>query len=261
MNTSDSSPPTQSRPIARAVGLTKVFGKGEAAVHALAGVDADFHARQFTAIMGPSGSGKSTLMHCLAGLDRPTSGEVELAGQSLTRLSERQLTLLRRTQIGFVFQAFNLVATLTAGENITLPLELAHAKVDREWFDRIVDVLGLGARLGHRPGQLSGGQQQRVAVARAMIAKPSVVFADEPTGNLNSASSRDLLTFLRRSVDKLDQSLVIVTHDVTVAARADRVLFLLDGQVDADMADPGEAAILDRLHSNGVKVAANGEVH
>jgi len=236
-------------PISEARALTKVYGKGEAAVHALVGVDVAFQPQQFTAIMGPSGSGKSTLMHLLAGLDRPTAGTVTLAGQDLTQMSERQLTVLRRTQIGFVFQAYNLVATLTAEENITLPVELARAKVDRAWFDRMVDVLGLADRLRHRPSELSGGQQQRVACARAMAAKPAIVFADEPTGNLDSTSSRDLLQFLRRSVDELGQTLVIVTHDPSAAAYADRVLFLVDGQIAADLAHPGEGVILDTLHA------------
>ncbi|MCL2787680.1 MAG: ABC transporter ATP-binding protein [Micrococcales bacterium] len=234
--------------ISRAAGLTKVYGKGEAAVHALSGIDVAFAPQQFTAIMGPSGSGKSTLMHLLAGLDRPTSGTVTLAGQDLTHMKERQLTGLRRTQIGFIFQAYNLVATLTAEENITLPVELAHGKVDRDWLQRMVAVLGLADRLDHRPGELSGGQQQRVACARAMIARPAIVFADEPTGNLDSAASRDLLTFLRRSVDELGQTLVIVTHDPSAAAYADRVLFLVDGNIAADLAHPTEATILDTLH-------------
>ncbi len=234
-------------PIARAAGLTKVYGKGEAAVHALAGVDVELGEGQFTAIMGPSGSGKSTLMHCMAGLDTPTSGSVWLAGSDLGSMSERALTTMRRTRVGFVFQAFNLVPTLTAEENILLPLHLSRAKADRAWFDQIVEVLGIGARLGHRPSQLSGGQQQRVACARAMITRPAVIFGDEPTGNLDTAASRDLLDFLRHSVDSLGQSLIVVTHDPGTAIFADRVLFLSDGQVVEDLTSPTQSAILGAL--------------
>ncbi|MDR3068984.1 MAG: ABC transporter ATP-binding protein, partial [Cellulomonas sp.] len=186
-------------------------------------------------------------MHCLAGLDTPTSGTVWLAGSDLGSMSERALTAMRRTRVGFVFQAFNLVPTLTAEENILLPLHLARAKPDRAWFDQIVEVLGIGSRLKHRPSQLSGGQQQRVACARAMITRPAVIFGDEPTGNLDTAASRDLLDFLRHSVDSLGQSLVIVTHDPGTAAFADRVLFLSDGQVVEDLTSPTQAAILDAL--------------
>ena len=236
-------------PIARATALTKVYGKGEAAVHALAGVDVEFLAGQFTAIMGPSGSGKSTLMHCLAGLDTPTSGRVWLAGADLGSMSDRALTAMRRTRVGFVFQAFNLVPTLTAEENILLPLQLAHAKVDRAWFDQIVQVLGIGSRLKHRPSQLSGGQQQRVACARAMVTRPVVIFGDEPTGNLDTAAARDLLGFLRHSVDSLGQSLVVVTHDPATAAVSDRVLFLSDGQVVHDLVSPTHATILSALQA------------
>ncbi len=234
-------------PIARATGLTKVYGKGEAAVHALAGVDVELGQGQFTAIMGPSGSGKSTLMHCMAGLDTPTSGTVWLAGSDLGSMSERALTTMRRTRVGFIFQAFNLVPTLTAEENILLPLHLARTKVDRAWFDQIVEVLGIASRLGHRPSQLSGGQQQRVACARAMITRPAVIFGDEPTGNLDTSASRDLLAFLRHSVDDLGQSLVVVTHDPGTAAVADRVLFLKDGRLVEDLTSPTQAAILGAL--------------
>jgi len=242
--------PDGAAPIATTTGLTKVYGKGEAAVHALAGIDLELRAGELTAIMGPSGSGKSTLMHCLAGLDTPTAGTVWLAGQDLGSMSDRALTAMRRTKVGFVFQAFNLVATLTAEENIVLPLQLAHAKVDTEWFDQIVDVLGLASRLKHRPSQLSGGQQQRVACARAMVTKPVVIFGDEPTGNLDTAASRDLLGFLRHSVDELGQSLVVVTHDPGTAAFADRVLFLSDGKVVDDLANPTQATILARLRTD-----------
>ncbi|MCL2423285.1 MAG: ABC transporter ATP-binding protein [Micrococcales bacterium] len=239
--------------VASATGLTKVYGKGEAAVHALAGVDVELGRGQLTAIMGPSGSGKSTLMHCMAGLDTPTSGTVWLAGADLGAMSDRALTAMRRTKVGFVFQAFNLVGTLTAEENILLPLQLAHAKVDKAWFDQIVEVLGIGSRLGHRPSQLSGGQQQRVACARAMVTKPVVIFGDEPTGNLDTASSRDLLRFLRHSVDDLGQSMVIVTHDPGTAAFADRVLFLSDGTVVDDLASPTHAQILARLRNGSTE--------
>jgi putative ABC transport system ATP-binding protein len=227
--------------------LTKVYGKGEAAVHALAGVDVEIHRGQLTAIMGPSGSGKSTLMHCMAGLDRPTSGRVRLDGEDIGAMRERALTAMRRTRIGFIFQAFNLIPTLTAEENITLPLELAHAKVDRVWLAQIVETLGIGSRLKHRPSQLSGGQQQRVACARAMVTKPAIIFGDEPTGNLDTTSTRGVLGFLRHSVDALGQSLVVVTHDPTTAAFADRVLFLEDGKIVNDLANPGEAAVLEAL--------------
>ncbi|MCL2465639.1 MAG: ABC transporter ATP-binding protein [Micrococcales bacterium] len=236
--------------VAKATGLTKIYGKGEAAVHALAGVDVELGRGQLTAIMGPSGSGKSTLMHCLAGLDTPTDGSVWLAGADLGSMSDRALTAMRRTKVGFVFQAFNLVATLTAEENIVLPLQLAHAKVDQGWFDQIVDVLGLASRLKHRPSQLSGGQQQRVACARAMVTKPAVIFGDEPTGNLDTAASRDVLGFLRHSVDELGQSLVVVTHDPGTAVFADRVLFLKDGQVVDDLANPTQAAVLGALQAD-----------
>jgi putative ABC transport system ATP-binding protein len=198
-------------------------------------------------------------MHCLAGLDTPTSGTVWLAGSDLGAMSERALTTMRRTRVGFVFQAFNLVPTLTAEENILLPLALARAKVDQAWFDQIVEVLGIGSRRGHRPSQLSGGQQQRVACARAMITRPAVIFGDEPTGNLDTAASRDLLTFLRHSVDDLGQSLVVVTHDPGTAAFADRVLFLSDGQVVKDLASPTKSAILGALQ-NGTALASAGRV-
>ena len=236
-------------PIAAAARLTKVYGKGEAVVRALDGIDVQIRRGRLTAIMGPSGSGKSTLMHCLAGLDTPTSGTVWLDGADLTAMNERALTVMRRTRVGFVFQAFNLVATLTAKENITLPLELARAKVDQAWFDQIVEVLDIGPRLKHRPSQLSGGQQQRVACARAMIAKPTIIFGDEPTGNLDRTAARSLLTFLRHSVDELGQSMVLVTHDPMTAAFADRVLVLQDGRIVDDLDDPTEAAVLDSLRT------------
>jgi putative ABC transport system ATP-binding protein len=238
---------TAQHPAARAVELRKVFGEGPAAVEALRGITLDFEAGRFTAIMGPSGSGKSTLLHCLAGLDRPTSGKVFVGEVDLTTLDEKRLTLLRRERIGFVFQAYNLVPTLTAGENITLPLDIAGRDVDRAWFDEVVDTVGLRDRLAHRPSELSGGQQQRVAGARALVSQPTIVFADEPTGNLDSRSSAELLEFLRSAVDDHGQTIVMVTHDATAASRADRVVFLGDGLVVDEMRDPTAERILDRL--------------
>ena len=217
--------------IASARDLVKVYGAGTTTVRALDGVDVDLVRGELTAIMGPSGSGKSTLMHCLAGLDRPTSGTVVVDGETVSSMSERKLTALRRTRVGFVFQAYNLVPTLTALENITLPLDIARRRVDRAHLDLVVETLGLADRLGHKPSELSGGQQQRVACARALVARPAVVFADEPTGNLDSTSAAEVLGFLRRSVDDLGQSVVMVTHDPTSAAYAHRVLFLADGRL------------------------------
>jgi putative ABC transport system ATP-binding protein len=233
--------------IASARGLVKVYGNGATAVRALDGVDVDLVRGELTAIMGPSGSGKSTLMHCLAGLDRPTEGTVVVDGTDVGRLSERGLTKLRRSRIGFVFQAYNLVPTLTALENITLPLDIARRPVDREHLELVVATLGLKDRLGHKPSEMSGGQQQRVACARALVARPAVVFADEPTGNLDSSSAAEVLGFLRRSVDDLGQSVVMVTHDPTSAGYAHRVLFLADGQIVDELRDPTHAAVLDVL--------------
>lgn len=245
----------------RARGLTKVYGRGEAAVRALAGVDVDFAGGAFTAIMGPSGSGKSTLMHVLAGLDAATSGAAFLGGTDVTTLGDDALTRLRRDRVGFVFQSFNLLPMFTAEQNILLPLELAGAKADRAWFDTLVATLGLGQRLTHRPAELSGGQQQRVAIARALIAKPEVVFADEPTGNLDSRSGAEVLSFLRRSVRELGRTVIMVTHDPTAAAYADRVVLLADGQIAGDIVDPTPEAVLaglDALRQLEVTDAAAG---
>lgn len=232
---------------ARAEDLTKVYGEGHAAVRALDGVTVAFEAARFTAIMGPSGSGKSTLLHCLAGLDVPTSGRVFLGDVDLTTLSERQLTLLRREKVGFVFQAFNLVPTLNAGENITLPLAIAGRRPDPGWFDLVVETVGLRGRLSHRPSELSGGEQQRVAGARALVSRPEIVFADEPTGNLDSRSGAELLAFLRRAVDEHGQTIVMVTHDPGAASHADRIVFLADGRVVDEMREPTTDRVLDHL--------------
>jgi putative ABC transport system ATP-binding protein len=233
---------------ARAVDVWKVYGTDEATrVDALAGVTLDLQRGRFTAIMGPSGSGKSTLLHCLAGLDRVTGGQVWIGDTPLDTLGDRGLTRLRREQVGFVFQLYNLLPTLTAAENITLPLAIGGRKPDRAWLDRIVQTLGLGDRLGHRPAQLSGGEQQRVACARALVSRPQVVFADEPTGNLDSRSSAEVLGFLRRSARELGQTIVMVTHDPTAAAHADRVVFLVDGRIVGELADPTAARVLDRM--------------
>jgi putative ABC transport system ATP-binding protein len=232
---------------AQAVHVGKVYGSGATAVTALNGVSADFPAGEFTAIMGPSGSGKSTLMHCLAGLDTVTSGEVYIGGEPLSRMSDKRLTQLRRDRVGFVFQQFNLLPVLTAEENITLPLAIAGRKPDPAWFDAVVSATGLGDRLRHRPAELSGGQQQRVACARALITRPAVVFADEPTGNLDSHSSAEVLDFLRQSVTDLGQTVVVVTHEPSAAAYADRVLFLGDGRLVDELYAPTAESVLDRM--------------
>jgi putative ABC transport system ATP-binding protein len=236
---------------ARAVDASKVYGKGDTEVRALDGVTVDFPAHAFTAIMGPSGSGKSTLMQCVAGLDSLTSGQVFIGDADLSRLSEKQLTLLRRDKIGFVFQAYNLVPTLTAGENITLPIDLAGRTPDQGWLDQVVATLGLGDRLRHRPSELSGGQQQRVAVARALASRPEIIFGDEPTGNLDSRAGAEILTFLRQAVSTLGQTVVMVTHDPSAAAYADQVLFLADGQIVDRMDDPSAERVLDRMKQFG----------
>jgi putative ABC transport system ATP-binding protein len=233
---------------ARAVDVWKVYGTDEAArVDALAGVTLDLARGRFTAIMGPSGSGKSTLLHCLAGLDRVSGGQVLIGDTRVDTLSDRGLTRLRREQVGFVFQLYNLLPTLTAGENLTLPLAIAGRKPDRAWLDRLVEALGLGDRLDHRPAQLSGGEQQRVACARALVTRPQVVFADEPTGNLDSRSSAEVLGFLQRSARELGQTIVMVTHDPTAAAYADRVVFLADGRIVGELADPTAARVLEQM--------------
>ncbi|MGF0317156.1 ABC transporter ATP-binding protein [Nocardia fluminea] len=232
---------------AAALDLVKLYGSGDTQVKALDGVSADFAKGEFTAIMGPSGSGKSTLMHCLAGLDSASAGQVRIGDTALTGLSDKQMTALRRDRIGFVFQAFNLVPTLTALENITLPLDIAGRKADQEWLDTVVKRLGLGDRLEHRPSELSGGQQQRVACARALVGKPEIIFGDEPTGNLDSHSSGEVLSILRASVDEFGQTVVIVTHDPRAAAYADRVVFLADGRIVDELRDPTQDSILDRM--------------
>ncbi|MFE9785453.1 ABC transporter ATP-binding protein [Nocardia salmonicida] len=232
---------------AAALDLVKLYGSGDTQVKALDGVSADFVKGEFTAIMGPSGSGKSTLMHCLAGLDSASTGEVRIGDTALTGLSDKQMTSLRRDRIGFVFQAFNLVPTLTALENITLPLDIAGRKPDQEWLDTVVKRLGLGDRLEHRPSELSGGQQQRVACARALVGKPEIIFGDEPTGNLDSHSSGEVLSILRASVDEFGQTVVIVTHDPRAAAYSDRVVFLADGRIVDELRDPTQDSILDRM--------------
>ncbi|MCA2212075.1 ABC transporter ATP-binding protein [Jidongwangia harbinensis] len=231
-----------------AVDLVKVYGSGDTAVRALDGVTVGFARAAFTAIMGPSGSGKSTLMHCLAGLDTATSGQALLGGTDLTVQSDRVLTKVRRDRIGFVFQSFNLLPQLTAAQNITLPLDLAGRKAERGLFDRLAGVLGIADRLGHRPSELSGGQQQRVALARALVARPDVVFADEPTGNLDSRSGAEVLAFLRTSVRELGQTIVMVTHDPVAAAYADRVVLLADGRVAGEIDRPDRTSVAEALH-------------
>jgi putative ABC transport system ATP-binding protein len=234
-------------PAVAATEVTKVYGSGDAAVHALRGVSVAFARGAFTAIMGPSGSGKSTLMHCLAGLDTVDGGSVTIGDVELTGLPDRRLTRLRRERIGFVFQSFNLLPTLTAEQNIRLPLDLAGREPDRRWMDHVIDVVGLRDRLSHRPAELSGGQQQRVACARALTHRPDVIFADEPTGNLDSRSGGEILGFLRLSVRELDQTVVLVTHDPVAASYADRVVFLRDGRITAEMHGPTPETVLDAL--------------
>ena len=240
-----------SAPAARAVEVRKSYGMGDATVVALDHINVDLQASHYTAIMGPSGSGKSTLLHVMAGLDRPDAGEVYIADTELGALNDRALTLLRRDQLGFIFQSFNLLPTMTAAENIVLPIKIAGRKPDQEWVDKIVGIVGLSDRLDHRPAELSGGQQQRVAAARALASKPQIVFADEPTGALDSKSGAELLGFLRMAVKELGQTVVMVTHDPGAACYADRVLFLADGQVVDEMRDPTADAVLDYMKHLG----------
>ena len=246
-NASTTDPTATPAVAARAVDLRKTYGSGESEVRALDGVTLDLYAGQFTAVMGPSGSGKSTLMHCLAALDSPTGGEAVVDGTSLGSLKDNALTQLRRERIGFVFQAFNLIPSLTAEENILLPLALARKQPDKAWFDTVIDTVGLRDRLGHRPSEMSGGQQQRVACARALVSQPSIVFADEPTGNLDSTSSAEVLGFLRRSVDEFGQTIVMVTHDAVAASYCDRVVFLADGRVVDELTRPDRETILEHM--------------
>lgn len=236
---------------ARAVGAAKVYGRGDTEVHALRGVDVSFTSGQFTSIMGPSGSGKSTLMQTMAGLDRLTGGETYIADTDLSTLTDKQLTLLRREKIGFIFQSFNLIPTLTARENITLPLDLAGKKGDKEWIDEVIRTTNLTDRVGHRPNELSGGQQQRVAVARALASQPDIIFADEPTGNLDSRTGAEILDFMKRAVREMGQTIVMVTHDPVSASYSDRVLFLADGQIIDEMAEPSADRVFDLMRNLG----------
>jgi putative ABC transport system ATP-binding protein len=249
--TSAEPPAASPPPAARAVDLVKTYGKGDAVVRALDGITVEFGHGRFTAVMGPSGSGKSTLMHCMAGLDTPTSGRTFVGDQEIGLLDDAGLTQMRRDRIGFVFQSFNLVPTLTAGENITLPADLAGLDVDHDWFDYLVAQLGIGDRLDHRPSEMSGGQQQRTACARALIGRPDLIFADEPTGNLDSNASGEMLEFLRSSVTDLHQSIVMVTHDARGAAYADRVVFLADGDVVGELSAPTADSILEQMKRLG----------
>jgi putative ABC transport system ATP-binding protein len=234
-----------------ALAATKTYGRGDTVVTALDAVDASFAQGQMTAIMGPSGSGKSTLMHCLAGLDQLSSGQVFIGETDLSGLNERQLTQLRRDRIGFIFQAFNLIPTLNAAENITLPMDLAGTKPDQRWVEHVIATVGLGDRLSHRPSELSGGQQQRVAVARALASRPQIVFADEPTGNLDSRTGAEILTFMARAVSDLGQTIVMVTHDPVAASYADRVVFLADGRVRGELAAPTADSVIDAMRYLG----------
>ena len=243
---------------ARTTGLSKIYGSGQTRVVALDDVSIDFLAGEFTAVMGPSGSGKSTLMHCAAALDTATSGEVYVGETELSSLKDKALTTLRRDRIGFVFQAFNLVPTLTAYENITLPLAIAGRKPDPSWFDTVIDTVGLRDRLDHRPNELSGGQQQRVAAARALVSRPEIVFADEPTGNLDSRSGAEVLGFLRRSVDEFGQTIVMVTHDPVAASYTDRVVFLADGRVVDELRNPTAEKVLERMKTLDGQLGEHG---
>jgi len=249
--TTTTSSPTDMSTAAHTESVTKVYGAGDTLVTALDNVSVSFERSKFTAIMGPSGSGKSTLMHCVAGLDTINTGRIFIGDVDLSGLNDKQLTRMRRDTIGFVFQAFNLVPTLTALENITLPMDLAGRAPDQEWLDTIVATVGLGDRLSHRPSELSGGQQQRVAVARALASQPAIIFADEPTGNLDSRSGSEILEFMRTAVDKFSQTIVMVTHDPLAASYADRVVFLVDGKVVDDLQSPTADSVIDRMKSFG----------
>jgi putative ABC transport system ATP-binding protein len=244
------SPPATSV-AARAVGASKIYGAGEAEVRALDSISVEFERSRLTAIMGPSGSGKSTLLHCLAGLDRLTSGDIYLGDALISSMGEKQLTVIRRDKLGFIFQSYNLIPTLDALENITLPMSLAGRKPDQEWLDTVVDTVGLRDRLSHRPSELSGGQQQRVAVARALLSRPEIVFADEPTGNLDSRSGTEILSFMRKAVDDLGQTIVMVTHDPSAASYADRVVFLADGHIVDELHAPTAESVLDKMKRLG----------
>jgi putative ABC transport system ATP-binding protein len=244
-------PPRTQAFAAKAIDATKVYGSGDTAVHALDGVTVGIPSGQFTAIMGPSGSGKSTLMHCLAGLDSLSSGQVFVGDVELGKLNDRQLTRLRRERIGFVFQAFNLLPTLTAKENITLPTDLAGGTMDKAWLNQVIETVGLKNRLKHRPSELSGGQQQRVAVARALASRPQLIFADEPTGNLDSRTGSEILGFMRSAVDDLGQTIAMVTHDPVAASYAHSVVFLADGRIVDYLADPTPATVLERMKAFG----------
>lgn len=243
--------PSPAVPAAAAFKATKTYGVGDTEVTALDNVDVSFDTGRMTAIMGPSGSGKSTLMQCMAGLDQLTSGQVIIGDTELSSLNERELTRLRRDRIGFVFQAFNLIPTLSAIENITLPMDLAGTKPDRQWLDHVITTVGLGDRLGHRPSELSGGQQQRVAVARALASRPQIIFADEPTGNLDSRTGGEILQFMRWAVGELSQTIVMVTHDPVAASYADRVVFLADGHLVGELDNPTADSVLDRMRGLG----------
>jgi putative ABC transport system ATP-binding protein len=245
-------------PAARTVGLSKIYGEGETRVVALDNLSIDLAAGEFTAIMGPSGSGKSTLMHCAAALDSASSGQVFLGDVELTCLNDKALTLLRRDRIGFIFQSYNLVPTLSAQENILLPLAIAGRKPDPEWYDVVIDTVGLRDRLDHRPSELSGGQQQRVACARAMVSRPQVIFADEPTGNLDSLSGQEVLEFLRRSVDEFGQTIVMVTHDPVAASHTDRVVFLEDGRIVDELRRPTADLVLERMKKLDRRIVQQG---
>ena len=251
MTTTSPTSPASSVAAARATHAVKVYGSGDTEVRALDDVSVDFEAGRFTAIMGPSGSGKSTLMHCVAGLDSLTSGQVFIAGTDLTTLSDKELTRVRRDQIGFVFQSFNLIPTLNALENITLPLDLAGRKPEAGWVDHVVQTVGLADRLTHRPSELSGGQQQRVAVGRALAAKPAIIFADEPTGNLDSRAGAEILGFMQQAVGDLGQTIVMVSHDPVAAAYASRIVFLADGRIVDELHDPSAEQVLDRMKAEG----------